>query len=420
MVTASIENGVLKLQQQRFLSSPVDKDKDASLPNEIPEFGYKWIVPITLVDEKNPRTERLYWLNSTETEIPLSSSDVKWVKLNVNQTGFYRVNYNESIWQQLSDTLKKASPNSHALSATDRANLIDDAFVLMKTGQLSVDLVMDLTMYLENGERDYIPWKSALHHFAILDILMLKYPPLHAYISKLIKPMVRALGWQDSGSHLERKLRSTILGAAVNCEDEETIASARGLFRNWKERGAYIPPNIREVVYATGVRYGGMKEWGYCWEKYKNSTVPSEKRLLLNALGSTQNLWLLSQFLNYSLDRSKIKPQDTVTVISYVSRNSLGRTLVWKFIRENWPTILSLFGQGSFSMDSIISETTWYFSSQFEYEEAKNFFGSVGVGSGMQAVNQSLERIRGNIYWKDHVEPQIISWLSKNFGQDSR
>lgn len=87
--------------------------------------------------------------------------------------------------------------------------------------------------------------------------------------------------------------------------------------------------------------------------------------------------------------------------------------MAWKFIRENWDTILNLFGQGSFTMDEIISETTCYFSSDFEYNEVKNFFANVSVGSGVQSVQQTLEKIQSNIFWKKNIERKVIEWLRK-------
>ena len=133
-------------------------------------------------------------------------------------------------------------------------------------------------------------------------------------------------------------------------------------------------------VYSSGVRFGGSKEWEFCWKKYKTSKIPSEQRLLLDALTSTRNPWLLNRLLNYSMDRERIKPQDTVQVLTNMARNPDARLLAWRFVRENWNKILSLFGEGSFSMDSIISGITFHFSHEFDLTEVSQFFSRVKVG----------------------------------------
>jgi glutamyl aminopeptidase len=403
----------ITLNQRRFLSSP--PESDTAQKSDISPFGYKWIVPITLISSKKPFSSQLFWFNTTDMIIPLDESN-KWFKLNVNQSGFYRVNYEPSIWNSLIDLMMESKFYQHILSSTDRANLIDDAFALMKIGLLRVDLALKLTLYLENGERDYVPWETAIYHFGILDTLMLQNPLLQKYICKLIEPLITIWGWKDHSFDLMlvRKLRALLLRAAVSYGDKQSQQMAMRYFQSWMTNNTKIPANLREVVYNTGIQLGGRREWNFCWDKYSNSSVPSEKKLLLGALGATRNAWLLSQYLNYSLDKTKIKTQDTVHVINVVSRNPLGKEMVWKFVRQNWNQIINLFGQGSFSMDSIITETTWHFMTRFEYNEVQDFFKSVSVGSGIQSVEQSLEKIRANIYWKDNIENSVIEWLKKN------
>lgn len=45
----------------------------------------------------------------------------------------------------------------------------------------------------------------------------------------------------------------------------------------------------------------------------------------------------LFRYLGYSL--SKIRAQDTLSVIVYVSRNIQGRYLAWNFVRSKWPVL---------------------------------------------------------------------------------
>lgn len=146
------------LTQSRFLSSPpID---DTAKPEDISPFGYKWIIPITVRTSRNPPNKSsLYWFNGADMSITFDVLP-RWYKLNVNQTGFYRVNYDRQSWKSLIDLMWKRDYNQHVLSPTDRANLLDDAFALMQVGKVDVDLAMNLTRYLENGERDYVPWQT--------------------------------------------------------------------------------------------------------------------------------------------------------------------------------------------------------------------------------------------------------------------
>ena len=50
-----------------------------------------------------------------------------------------------------------------------------------------------------------------------------------------------------------------------------------------------------------------------------------------------QNIYdCLLRYLRYSIDKDKIRDQDSVTVVGYVAGNSVGRELAWKFLKENW------------------------------------------------------------------------------------
>ena len=412
VISSKLERNRLYLSQRRFLSAPSSEFAtiDEPLTEHVSPFGYQWIVPITIITNKSPENQRLVWLSQPDAVLTMDASTV-WFKLNVNQSGFYRVNYDDTNWRRLIELLHSRDFNRHILSPSDRSNLLDDGLSFMKVSLLSADLAMNMTSYLETGERDYVPWETALKHFASLDAVMGGHPLFHKFTLKLLQPSLTVMGWKDDGTHLFRKLRASILKAAILYGDESTIQIAKRRFDEWMASRFRIVPNFREVVYTTGVRFGGSKEWDFCWKRYRSSKVPSEQRLLLDALSSTRDPWLLQRLLNYSLERDKIKPQDTVQVLTDVARNPDGRLIVWRFVRTNWARILTTFGQGSFSMDSIISGITFHFSNEFDYHEVQSFFSKVNVGSGSEAVKQSLERIRANIYWKQYVEAQVINWL---------
>ncbi|XP_054706641.1 endoplasmic reticulum aminopeptidase 1-like [Uloborus diversus] len=409
VITVRLKHRLVILEQRRFLLTPPEYDDAA--PSDLSPYGYKWFVPVTYITDQSDK-ENMFWLNMTDGQFFLPAR-TKWLKLNVNQTGFFRVMYDEGLWNTLINLLRT---NHKVFKPADRANLLDDALTLSRVGILDSGLALNLTRYLEN-EEDYVPWETAILHLEILDVLMQESAALslfHKYMLKLLKPVLGTLGWEDEGDHLQKKLRSAVLVTSMRFHDELTVSQAKKYFQNWMQNGKKVPPNLRNVVYGAGVKYGSKEEWQFCWKQYQETQVPSEKRLLLTALGNTQDMWQLSQYLNYSLDKNKIRPQDTTLVIAVAARNPVGRLLTWRFVRMNWPQLLEMFGQGSFSMDMIISETISHFSSRFDYDEVKTFFSGVEVGSGMQSLQQSLERIRANIRWRENTEASVIQWLQQN------
>lgn len=65
-------------------------------------------------------------------------------------------------------------------------------------------------------------------------------------------------------------------------------------------------PNIRFVMivkkilkrcasFVPGIKYGDVREWQYCWSRYLETDVPSERKLLLKAMGVASDQWLLQR-----------------------------------------------------------------------------------------------------------------------------
>lgn len=397
-------DGQLALSQRRFRLVPSRSDV-ASEPT--PDLGYRWFVPLSL--RTDGQGTHLFWMNRTDVRVPFAERPL-WIKANVNQTGFYRVNYEASNWAALNHQLHT---DHRALSASDRAGLLDDAFTLARAGELNVSVAMDLSGYLSR-ERDFAPWATALPH--LLELFRLaedspRQPLLQRHLLALLGPTVEALGWRDEGSHLERKLRAELLLAALELGDPRVLQEAGHRFDQWAQGRQPIAANLKDVVYRAGVLQGGRKEWDLCWGRYLSSQVPSEKALLLQALGATRDLWQLQQYLQLSLDQDRIKAQDVHTVIGVVCANPIGHLVTWHFLKTHWDSIYNLFKETTFSLDNILSELLRRFKTKYDYREVESFFGQVDLKSGRVALEQALERIRSNIFWKDDLEPQLNAWL---------
>ena len=71
---------------------------------------------------------------------------------------FIRVNYDTDNWQLIAQTLGE---DHTAIHGVNRAQIMDDALNLAKSGLLDYDTALSMTAYLSN-EVEYIPWKAAL------------------------------------------------------------------------------------------------------------------------------------------------------------------------------------------------------------------------------------------------------------------
>src|SRR5438046_10042789 len=131
VINASLVDGRLTLEQERFLLTGGTSKQT-------------WPIPVTMsVDGK---TQSLL-LDKKKAEVNLPTTP-RSLKLNVDQTGFYVVQYNG---KQLLDLVWK-----NALSPLDRWGLISDAKAFLLTGRTSFKEYIKLGEKYQN-EEEYLP-----------------------------------------------------------------------------------------------------------------------------------------------------------------------------------------------------------------------------------------------------------------------
>ena len=57
-----------------------------------------------------------------------------------------------------------------------------------------------------------------------------------------------------------------------------------------------ISPNLKNVIYMAGIRYGDESDWELMWDQYLKETDATEKGKLLHALGQTRDSNLLARY----------------------------------------------------------------------------------------------------------------------------
>lgn len=157
-----------------------------------------WYIPLSFTTGGSPDFENTKFTDYFENNQAFKSIPAdnitgfdggKWVVFNVQQIGFYRVNYQTSNWNELIKILN--SPNYKQIHVLNRAQLVDDALTMAFDGYLSYDIAFGIVTYLFQ-ETDYIPWYPAVMNFDKLDYI-LKGTPIHNQFRRFVRLMVRRL-----------------------------------------------------------------------------------------------------------------------------------------------------------------------------------------------------------------------------------
>ncbi len=404
VVSQRDSNGMVSLTQERFLSS-------SSAHNESSPYGFKWEIPLSYKTSNDSAVKRT-WFHSDQDKLELSIPG-DWIKFNVGQYGYYRVQYPLSDWEKFATLLQS---DASLLSSSDRTSLINDAFALAKSGRIPFKAALDLTLYLGSNERAISPWETA---FLSLDSMadILYFTPIYSqwsdYLSQLVQAPLEELGWTSSADDsMDRlKLRTLVLKKA--CTFGSSSAQAGQMLLDWRNNGTFIEPDLREIVYSFGMKSLNDHEvWKFMLERYKVETNAQEKQKLLRGLTAIGEPWILSNLLNLAKDESIIRSQDFFTLLTYMSWNRIGVPIVWDFVRSEWPYLEARFTLNNRLMGRMISDITETFASELKLEEMRAFFSKYpNAGAGAQYRKIALETVENNIKFLNESMQSIENWL---------
>ncbi|XP_051547222.1 thyrotropin-releasing hormone-degrading ectoenzyme-like [Myxocyprinus asiaticus] len=416
--TNSLDNNV-SISQEHFVY-----DTDAKIHHpELFNKSFQWQIPLTLTvgNSSHISTETIIWLsNKTEMHRVSHMDGETWLLGNINQTGYFRVNYDLNNWRLL---IQQLMTNPTIISVGNRAGLIDDVFNLARAGYLPQNIPMQIISYLSQ-ESEFLPWHAASRALYQLDKLLERtedHSLFSDYVLKQVSPKYHKMGWPSTSSdgsfiqaaYQTEELQREVIMLACSFGNKHCHRQAVSLISDWiSSNKNRIPPNVRDIVYCTGVSLMDEDVWEFIWMKFHSSTAVSEKKILLEALTCSDNSFLLNRLLNLSLTSDLVPDQDVIDVIIHVGRNPIGRHLAWRNFREKWEILNSWYGEALFMNSKLISGVTEFLNTEAELNELKDFVQTSGGGVS-PAFARAVEIVQANVKWHTLYEQQFYQWLRK-------
>ncbi|XP_059772786.1 endoplasmic reticulum aminopeptidase 1 [Balaenoptera ricei] len=402
LITITVRGRNVHVKQEHYVKGPDDA----------PETGYLWHVPLTFITSNSDSVQR--FLLKTRTDVLILPEEVEWIKFNVGMNGYYIVHYEDDGWDSLTGLLKGTHT---AISSSDRASLINNAFQLVSIGKLSIEKALDLSLYLKH-ETEIMPVFQGLSELIPMYKLMEKRDvnevetQFKAFLIGLLRDLIDKQTWTDEGAISERMLRSQLLLLACVRKYQPCVQKAEGYFRRWQEANGNLslPSDVTLAVFAVGAQ--NPEGWDFLYSKYQSSLSSTEKNQIEFALCITHNKEKLQWLLEQSFKGDTIKTQEFPDILRAIGRNPVGYPLAWQFLRENWNKLVQKFELGSNSIAYMVTGTTNQFSTRARLEEVKEFFSSLKEnGSQLRCVQQTIETIEENIRWMDKNFDKIRVWL---------
>ncbi len=393
------KNDHLTISQSRFVANPISSAReDKSL----------WPIPLL--------TEGLASQIATQkvSNIPVKNNEIP-IKLNLGQTGFYRVDYSHSLQQNQLKAL-----DARMLPDIDRMGLLSDSFETTKAGYQPITEYLDLLAHYKD-ESSLSVWEIITSSIGAIrsslstndddDTLRDLIKP---FVRNLVQGQYKRLGWdkKTSEDHFDTLLRPLIIGLATGSDDKNAVETALGLYKEKLHGESHIDPDLRGIVYSTAARLGGLKEYNELLNIYKSTDSSDEKLAITAALTSFEQSDLHDKVLEL-IKSDTIRLQDAGYWIAYCFMNRHGRAKTWEWMKENWEWLKKNMGTDlSFSRMPIYAARN--FADQKLINNYVEFFSSIMEPLLERSFNQGLEIAQTNTAWRERDSKLALEWFSNN------
>lgn len=382
LLRADISDNEARLVQEQFLLNPLERQKTSLT---------KTLWPISL--EADRGLPELF--DKPEAVFSYKKSE-RPLKLNIGQSGLFRVVYNASHLQLLGEQIAAGK-----LDATDRLGLLADVFEAAKAGYCDTTLALQL-LESYRDEYDSAVWDVIAAQIASVKGVMNDdelREDMKPYVRALVTKQLARLSWEarPDEPYLDSLLRPTILSLASAADETSVVDEALRRFKAMK-RPQDLPPDVRGVIYDTAARHGDVQTFEKMLAMHNESTSSEERLTLSAALTNFEQPELYKRALSI-IDTDAVRIQDAMYWIAYSFGNRFARKATWEWLVEHWGWIKTSMGTDlAFSRFPIYAARA--FSDASFLPTYKAFFESVMSPMLQRTFKQGVEIIEWQSEWK--------------------
>lgn len=399
ILEVDVKNDHLEIIQQRFVSNPLS-----------PARSDKRVWPVPLLTKGLDRAT----ITKQHSKIPIVGDSTP-LKLNNDQSGFYRVKYSRSIQQSQLIAL-----DSGVFHSIDRMGLLSDSFEVTKGGYQSITDYLELLSHYKH-EDSLSVWEIIANSVSTIRSVLSKNDDDNAlrsavniFIQSLVQTQLARLTWNETPgeSHLDTLLRPIIIGLAVGAEDESQVAIALDLYKQRMSGSGKINPDLRDIIYATAARKGDETTFDELLDQYKTTHSSDEKLAITSALTSFRQPELHTRVLEI-MKSDVVRKQDISYWLAYSFMNRHSKIETWEWMKANWQWLKDNLGTDlSFSRMPIFAARTFF--DQNLVNDYTAFFSARMETMIERSYNQGLEIAQTSTAWRERDSAAALSWFKNN------
>ncbi|XP_031633026.1 aminopeptidase N-like [Contarinia nasturtii] len=326
-VSRNYDDGTVFLEQEKY--DKVEADADPSL----------WSIPYNFATANNPdfnTTTPYGWLitkNQTLTQSDNEKwSNNEWLLFNRQQTGFYRILYDQQNYDLINKQLN--SDDYTKIHEINRAQYIDDLSDFVYNGRLLPKVLYDALSYLEK-EKEYAPWAAAQRSISQLaEILDLseKFNELQEFVKKIVEPFYvsKKLEATDGEGFFEKYSRKIAVNLACRFSSAQCLNETYTKLRDYLDNEIMLEPDVRGLIFANGIRQATLSDVNGLFSLFWRTDSEDVRKEMITSFGNIQDVTIIETLLNDTIADITLKKSDRLAVVQSIlggSKNGLLLTI---------------------------------------------------------------------------------------------
>ncbi|XP_032664629.1 aminopeptidase N-like isoform X2 [Odontomachus brunneus] len=339
-----------------------------------------WWLPITYTTESNlnfDETSPNFWLKPSDKHKHISNIPNGWVIFNLQQTGYYRVNYNMENWRRLTNYLK--SDNYKKIHPINRAQLIDDSYHLMLAGHLDGTVFLELSSYLKQ-ERDYIPWYPMKRILSNMTTFF-RFPEsasIKKHMRVILNNVLEDIGYKDNfdDTNFTKLLRLLVLELICKLGNAMCLTMANTNLVAYLENpdAPDIQPLWEEWIFCMGMKNADDTSWSRMINEY----MLTKKSEYLDYLNCAESSILICDYISKLVSNYfHIGKHERLRIIRNILKRHASDDLVLDYILTNYNlirtiaqfSIIDFIIPNIYSVEQLQKVEKFVISHQFSEEE---------------------------------------------------
>ena len=320
VVEVKREGGRLHFTQRRF----------TFLTNE---FEQQWLIPIKIeLFYGNGKRDQVRSLMEERDAYIEIGEEVVAYKVNLEQTGFYRVSYQNS--ENLDALGSKVSEK--VLSPEDRWGLQNDFYAMVRAGETTLSDYLDFLAYYAH-EDAYLPMTSITgnlyHAYQVMEGE--DRERIASLGRSLIEELLEKIGYEptENERHTVSILRDQILWHAAVYGSNRALAFASDKFQALLHGEEAIHADIKKSIMRIGALTGGSEAHQWLQERFQSTESEHDRINILTAMGSFKDRALIEKVQQYILDT--VPARNQFIPVGVLSSNPYAFANMWEWYKGN-------------------------------------------------------------------------------------